>query len=90
MFKKLRERVRFKKEHKSDEGGLTQAGRDYYNNKTGANLQAPVTKEAASKSEAKAKRRKSFCARMSKNPGPLKDKNGKPTRKSLALKRWDC
>ena len=31
------------KGHKSSTGGLTQKGRDYYNNKTGGNLQAPVT-----------------------------------------------
>lgn len=89
-FKKLRKMVSLRKEHKSEDGGLTQKGRDYYNNKTGSNLQAPVTREAASKSETKAKRRKSFCARMSGAKGPLKDENGKPTRKKLALDRWDC
>ena len=38
----------------------------------------------------RAARRKSFCARMSGMPGPLKDKKGRPTRKALALKRWRC
>ena len=38
-----------------------------------------------------AKRRKSFCARMGGMPGPMKDpKTGKPTRKALALRKWDC
>jgi hypothetical protein len=27
---------------------------------------------------------------MSGMPGPMKDSKGKPTRKSLALKKWDC
>lgn len=36
------------------------------------------------------KRRKSFCARMSGMPGPMYDKNGKPTRKKLALDKWNC
>ena len=31
------------KGHKSSNGGLTQKGRDSYNNKHGSNLQAPVT-----------------------------------------------
>ena len=37
-----------------------------------------------------AKRRKSFCARMSGNKGPMKQPNGKPTPKALALRRWNC
>jgi len=27
---------------------------------------------------------------MSGVPGPMKDENGKPTRKAAALKRWKC
>jgi len=23
-------------------------------------------------------------------PGPMKDKKGRPTRKALALRKWDC
>jgi hypothetical protein len=34
-------------------------------------------------------RRKSFCARMSGVKGPMK-KKGKPTRKALALRKWNC
>lgn len=37
-----------------------------------------------------AKRRKSFCARMSGMPGPMKDEKGRPTRKAASLKRWNC
>jgi len=37
-----------------------------------------------------AKRRKSFCARMGGNKGPMKKPNGKPTRKALALRKWNC
>ena len=56
-------------EHKSREGGLTAAGRAKYNKATGSNLKAPVT-ESNPKGR-RAARRKSFCARMSGNKGPL-------------------
>jgi hypothetical protein len=36
-----------------------------------------------------AARRKSFCARMGGMPGPMRKPNGKPTRKALALRKWD-
>lgn len=80
------------KGHKSSTGGLTQKGRDYYNRKYGANLKAPVTtKPSKLDPDSKAaKRRKSFCARMSGNPGPMKDEKGRPTRKALALRKWNC
>ena len=74
---------------KSKKGGLTAKGRKKYNRATGSNLQAPVTKKKNLTPKEKA-RRKSFCARMSGMPGPLKDKKGRPTRKALALKRWRC
>ena len=79
------------KGHKSSTGGLTQKGRDAYNAK-GANLKAPVT-TAPSKLKAGSKaanRRKSFCARMGGMEGPMKKPNGKPTRKALALRKWNC
>ena len=53
-----------RKEHKNPSGGLSQKGRDYYNRKTGSNLKRPVTGKVKRGSKA-AKRRKSFCARMS-------------------------
>jgi hypothetical protein len=79
------------KGHKSSTGGLTQKGRDAYNAK-GAHLQAPVTTppsklKAGSKA---ANRRKSFCARMGGMEGPMKKPNGEPSRKALALRKWNC
>ena len=79
------------KGHKSSTGGLTQKGRDAYNAK-GANLKAPVT-TAPSKLKAGSKaanRRKSFCARMGGMEGPMKKPNGEPSRKALALRKWNC
>jgi hypothetical protein len=62
--------------------GLTAKGRAVYNKATGSNLKAPQPEGGA--------RKDSFCARMSGVKGPLKDENGKPTRKAAALKRWKC
>ena len=78
-----------RKEHKSKTGGLTAKGRRYFKAKEGANLKAPVTGKVKRGSKA-AKRRKSFCARMSGVKGPMKDKKGRPTRKALALRKWKC
>jgi hypothetical protein len=71
-------------------GGLNAKGRASYKAQTGGTLKAPVSAKAAAKSPKKAARRKSFCARMSGMPGPMKKPNGKPTRKALALRKWDC
>jgi hypothetical protein len=79
------------KGYKSSTGGLTQKGRDAYNSK-GAHLQAPVTtppSKLAPDSKA-ANRRKSFCARMGGMEGPMKKPNGEPSRKALALRKWNC
>ena len=78
------------KKDKNPEGGLSAAGRRKYNAATGGNLQAPVSAKAAAKSPKKAARRVSFCARMSGVKGAMKDEKGRPTRKALALKKWDC
>ena len=75
--------------HKSRSGGLTKAGREKYNNATGSNLKAPVTKTSGLSPRQKA-RKKSFCARMGGVKGPMKKPNGKPTRKALALRKWKC
>ena len=80
--------VSMTKADKDPTGGLTARGRRKYNRATGGNLQAPVTKKTGLSPRQKA-RRKSFCARMSKVKGPLR-KNGKPTRKALALRKWKC
>lgn len=80
------------KGYKSSTGGLTQKGRDHYNSQSGGNLKAPVTtppSELKAGSKA-ANRRKSFCARMSGVDGPMKKPNGEPTRKALALRKWNC
>lgn len=89
---KILELLEDSKGHKSPTGGLTKKGRDAYNAKTGGNLQAPVTTPPSKldPDSKAAKRRKSFCARMKGNKGPMKDENGKPTRKALALKKWNC
>lgn len=78
------------KKHQNPSGGLNKKGREHYKRTEGSNLKAPVSKKQAAKSPKAAKRRKSFCARMSGVAGPMKDKNGNPTRKALALKKWDC
>jgi hypothetical protein len=75
-----------RKEHKSPTGGLTQKGRDYFKRKTGANLKPPAPNPKTKKDKG---RKKSFCARMSGVKGPMK-KDGKPTRKALALRKWKC
>jgi hypothetical protein len=79
------------KGHKSSTGGLTQKGRDSYNAK-GGNLKAPVTTPPSKlKPGSKAaNRRKSFCARMGGMEGAMKKPNGEPTRKALALRKWNC
>lgn len=82
--------VSLRKSDKSPKGGLTKSGRERINRETGSNLKAPVTKNQAQKSPSDAARRKSFCARMSGNKGPMTDSKGNPTRKAKALKRWDC
>ena len=68
-------------EHKSRTGGLTKKGREKYNRETGSNLKAPQPRGGP--------RKRSFCARMSGVKGPM-SKNGKPTRKALALRKWKC
>lgn len=80
------------KGYKSSTGGLTQKGVDAYNAKTGGHLQTAVTtKPSKLKPGSKAaNRRKSFCARMGGMPGAMKDDKGRPTRKALALKKWNC
>jgi hypothetical protein len=77
---------------KSKTGGLTAKGVAKYNRATGGNLKTAVTKKPSEikKGSKDDKRRKSFCARMSGMPGPMKDEKGKPTRKALSLKKWNC
>ena len=78
-----------RKEGKSPTGGLNAKGRASAKAQ-GMNLKPPVTAKQAAKSPKSAARRTSLCARMEGNPGPMKDSKGRPTRKALALKKWDC
>lgn len=78
-----------KKEYQSPSGGLNAKGREYFKRTEGANLKAPVTGKVSPDSKT-GKRKKSFCARMSGVEGPMKDEKGRPTRKALALKKWNC
>ena len=78
-----------RKEGKNPTGGLNAKGRASYRAANpGSKLGAPVTGKVKRGSKA-AKRRKSFCARMGGMKGPMR-KNGKPTRKALALRKWKC
>lgn len=79
-----------KKVYQNKEGGLNAKGRAYFKRTEGANLKPPVSAKQAAKSPKAAARRKSFCSRMSGVQGPLKDEKGRPTRKALALRHWDC
>ena len=79
------------KQDKTD-GLSKKAVKAYRRENPGSKLQTAVTtKPSKLKPGSKAaKRRKSFCARMSGNKGPMKKPNGKPTPKALALRRWNC
>lgn len=78
-----------RKAGKNPEGGLNEAGRRSAK-REGMNLKPPVSAGQAKKSPKAAARRRSFCARMSGMPGPMKDEKGRPTRKALSLRKWDC
>ena len=78
-----------RKEGKDPKGGLNAKGRASAK-RQGMNLKPPVSAAQAKRSPKAAARRRSFCARMSGMPGPMKDSKGRPTRKALALRKWDC
>jgi hypothetical protein len=78
---------------KSKSGGLNAKGvASYRRENPGSKLQTAVTTKPSKlkKGSKAAKRRKSFCARMGGVKGPMKKPNGKPTRKALALRKWNC
>ena len=82
-----------RKAGKNKNGGLNAKGvASYRREHPGSHLQTAVTtKPSKLKPGSKAaKRRKSFCARMSGVKGPMKKPNGKPTRKALSLRKWNC
>jgi hypothetical protein len=78
-----------RKEGKNPDGGLNAKGRASLRAQ-GQDIKPPVSAKQAKKSPKAAARRKSFCARMSGMPGPMEDDKGRPTRKALALRKWDC
>ena len=81
------------KEGQNSKGGLSPEGvASYRAANPGSKLQLAVTtKPSKLKPGSKAaKRRKSFCARMGGMPGPMKDEKGRPTRKALSLRKWNC
>ena len=81
----------YNKNRHSRKGGLSAKGRAHFKRKEGANLKPPVTTKPSKlkPGSKRAKRRKSFCARMSGAKGPT-SKGGKLTPKGAALKRWNC
>jgi hypothetical protein len=80
-------------EGKDPKGGLNRKGvASYRRENPGSKLKMAVTTPPSKlkKGSKAANRRKSFCARMSGVEGPMKKPNGKPTRKALALRKWNC
>lgn len=77
-----------RKEGKDPDGGLNAKGRASYNKATGGHLKPPAPHP---KTEADAKRRKSFCARsegqMNKFPEAANDPN---SRLRKARRAWNC
>ena len=71
-----------RKAGKNPSGGLNEKGRKSYERENpGSDLKAPQPEGGP--------RKRSFCARMSGVKGPMM-KDGKPTRKKLALDKWKC
>jgi hypothetical protein len=82
-----------RKEGKSKTGGLNAKGIvSYRRQHPGSKLALAVTTPPSklNPNSKAAKRRKSFCARMGGMPGSMKDEKGRPTRKALALRKWNC
>lgn len=82
-----------RKEGKNPEGGLNRKGiASYRRENPGSKLSMAVTTPPSKlkKGSKAANRRKSFCARMGGMPGPMKDEKGRPTRKALSLRKWNC
>jgi hypothetical protein len=85
--------VALRKKHKNPSGGLSAAGRKFYNRTTGSNLKPPVSAKQAKKSPKAAARRRSFCARMGGMKKKLTSKktaNDPNSRINKALRKWDC
>ena len=74
-----KKRINLTSKHKSPSGGLNEAGRRFAKSQ-GSNLKRPVK-------TGDSPRRASFLARMGASRGP-DYKDGKATRKLLALRKW--
>ena len=73
-------------EGKDPKGGLTAAGRKFYNDQTGGHLKPGV--QGAADTPEKKKRKGSFLTRHFTNPrGPVV-KDGEPTRQALQAAAW--
>jgi hypothetical protein len=70
-----------RKEGKSEKGGLNEKGRRSLKAQ-GHDIKRPQPEGGP--------RKRSFCARMGGMKGPMKDSQGRPTRKAKALARWKC
>lgn len=69
------------------EGGLTAAGRAFFNRTEGSNLKPGV--KGPADTPQKMRRKGSFLTRFFTNPsGPMKDENGEPTRLALSAAAW--
>ena len=74
-------------------GGLNRKGiASYRREHPGSKLSMAVTTEPSKlkKGSKSWNRRKSFCSRMTGIVGPMKDEKGRPTRKALSLRKWNC
>jgi hypothetical protein len=72
---------------KDPKGGLTPAGRRYFNRTEGSNLKPGV--DGPADTPAKMRRKGSFLTRFFTNPsGPMKDEKGRPTRLALSATAW--
>ena len=69
------------KRFQNPSGGLNEAGRKHFKKTKGSNLKRPL-------SSGTSPRRVSFAARFAGMKGPMKDDQGRPTRKALALNAW--
>jgi len=100
-YKKIQDKLKeqgvaedWNKVNKKDKtSGMSQKAVNAYRRENpGSKLKTAVTTKPSKlkKGSKAANRRKSFCARMGGNKGPMKKPNGKPTPKALALRRWNC
>lgn len=82
-----------RKQGKDPLGGLNREGRASYHRETGGHLKPPVSREWAAKSPEAAKRRESFCARMTGMRAKLtspETRNDPNSRINKSLRKWDC